>query len=68
MTQRNRLLQRHAEAFHEALVDFVRAYLVAERDQICCHDISLTQCYALDTLLRRGPRAVIVGRRGEWLP
>lgn len=55
MTKRTRELQRHAEAFHEALVDFVRAYLVAERDHICCHDISLTQCYALDTLLRHGP-------------
>ena len=49
------VLQRQVEAFHEALSDFVRAYLLGERDQICCHDISLTQCYALDALLRRGP-------------
>ena len=49
------VLQRQVEAFHEALSDFVRAYLLAERDQICCHDISLTQCYALDALLRLGP-------------
>lgn len=48
-------LQRHGEAFHEALSDFVRAYLVGERDRICCHDISLTQCYTLDALIRRGP-------------
>jgi DNA-binding MarR family transcriptional regulator len=48
-------LQQQVEAFHEALSDFVRAYLVGERDRICCHDISLTQCYALDALLRRGP-------------
>ena len=40
---------------HEALSDFVRAYLVGERDRICCHDISVTQCYALAALLRRGP-------------
>ena len=48
-------LDHDGEAFHEALSDFVRAYLVGERDRICCHDISLTQCYALDALLRRGP-------------
>jgi DNA-binding MarR family transcriptional regulator len=48
-------LQRQVEAFHDALSEFVRAYLVGERDRICCHDISLTQCYALDALLRRGP-------------
>lgn len=48
-------LRRHGEAFHDALSDFVRAYLVRERDHICCHDISLTQCYTLDALIRRGP-------------
>ena len=48
-------LQRQGEAFHEALSDFVRAYLVGERDRICCHDISLTQCYAIEALVRRGP-------------
>jgi DNA-binding MarR family transcriptional regulator len=48
-------LRQHGEAFHEALSDFVRAYLVGERDRICCHDISLTQCYTLDALIRRGP-------------
>ena len=48
-------LQRSGEAFHDALSDFVRAYLVGERDRICCHDISLTQCYTLDALIRRGP-------------
>jgi len=55
MKRTNLQLQRQAEAFHEALSDFVRAYLVGERDRICCHDISLTQCYALEALLRRGP-------------
>ena len=48
-------LRRDGEAFHEALSDFVRAYLVGERDRVCCHDVSLTQCYTLDALLRRGP-------------
>jgi DNA-binding MarR family transcriptional regulator len=51
----DRVLQGQSEAFHEALSEFVRAYLVGERGQICCHDISLTQCYALEALVRRGP-------------
>ena len=54
MKQPDPALQRQGEAFHEALSDFVRAYLVGERDRICCHDISLTQCYAIEALLRRG--------------
>ena len=55
MKQRDQVLQQQGEAFHEALSDFVRAYLVGERGRICCHDISLTQCYALEALLRCGP-------------
>ena len=55
MKEADSKLRRQGEAFHEALSDFVRAYLVGERDRICCHDISLTQCYALEALLRRGP-------------
>ena len=26
-----------------------------DRDRICCHDISVTQCYALETLVQQGP-------------
>jgi len=48
-------LRRQAEGLHEALGEFVRAYLFGERDRICCHDVSLTQCHALDVLVRRGP-------------
>jgi DNA-binding MarR family transcriptional regulator len=33
----------------------VRVYQFRDRDRICCHDISVTQCYALEALLRRGP-------------
>jgi DNA-binding MarR family transcriptional regulator len=55
MKNSDQTLRRQVEAFHEALSDFVCTYLVGERDQICCYDISLTQCYALDALLRRGP-------------
>jgi MarR family 2-MHQ and catechol resistance regulon transcriptional repressor len=48
-------LDQHAEALYEALNDLVRVYQFRDRDRICCHDVSVTQCYALDALLRRGP-------------
>lgn len=48
-------LDRDAEALHEALADLVRVYQFRDRDRICCHDVSVTQCHALEALLRRGP-------------
>jgi MarR family transcriptional regulator, 2-MHQ and catechol-resistance regulon repressor len=55
MLTAGRILRLQGEALHEALADFVWAYLAGERGRIRCHDVSVTQCYALDALLRRGP-------------
>jgi MarR family 2-MHQ and catechol resistance regulon transcriptional repressor len=55
----------HAEPQHDdaarlytALSDLVRVYQFRDRDQICCHDISVTQCYALEALTRSGSRTL----------
>lgn len=48
-------LDRDAAAIHRALSEMVRAYQFRDREQICCHDISVSQCYALEALVRRGP-------------
>ena len=48
-------LLRDAGALHAALADLVRIYQFRDRDRICCHDISVTQCYALEALLAHGP-------------
>ena len=48
-------LEADAAALHEALTELVRVYQFRDRDRICCHDISVTQCYALEALRRRGP-------------
>jgi MarR family transcriptional regulator, 2-MHQ and catechol-resistance regulon repressor len=32
----------------------VRVYQFRDRDRICCYDVSVTQCYALEALVRRG--------------
>jgi len=51
-------LEADAEALHEALSELVRVYQFRDRDRICCHGISVTQCYALEALLRRGPSSL----------
>lgn len=42
-----------AVRLHRALSDLIRAIQFRDRDQICCHDLSVTQCYALEAILRR---------------
>jgi MarR family transcriptional regulator, 2-MHQ and catechol-resistance regulon repressor len=50
-----RRLEADAVDLHTALSELVRVYQFRDRDRICCHDISVTQCYALEALIRRGP-------------
>lgn len=47
-------LDADAEALYDALSYLVRVYQFRDRDRICCYDISITQCYALEALVRRG--------------
>ena len=51
-------LAEEAEAVHRVLSELVRLLQLRDRDRICCHDISVTQCYALETLVTGGPRTV----------
>lgn len=44
-----------AAALNAAISDLVRLYQVRDREKICCHDISVTQCAALEVLTERGP-------------
>ncbi|TDR45610.1 DNA-binding MarR family transcriptional regulator [Tahibacter aquaticus] len=48
-------LQADAEALNAVLADLVRVYQFRDRDRICCFDISVTQCYALEALAEHGP-------------
>src|SRR5437764_14408754 len=47
-------LDRDALALQHAVADLVRVYQFRDRDRICCHDVSVTQCYALEALVRQG--------------
>ena len=48
-------LAADAKALQAAVAELVRVYQFRDRDRICCHDISVTQCYALETLVDAGP-------------
>jgi MarR family transcriptional regulator, 2-MHQ and catechol-resistance regulon repressor len=48
-------LQRDAAELQAAVAELVRVYQFRDRDRICCHDISVTQCYALEMLAEHGP-------------
>jgi MarR family 2-MHQ and catechol resistance regulon transcriptional repressor len=47
-------LDRDARALYEALGDLVRLYQFRDRNVICCNDVSVTQCYAMQALARGG--------------
>jgi MarR family 2-MHQ and catechol resistance regulon transcriptional repressor len=47
-------LARDTEELYDALEDLLRIYQFRDRDRICCFDVSVSQCYALEGLVRRG--------------
>ncbi len=47
-------LERDSADLYDALSNLVRVYQFRDRDRICCYDISVTQCYALEGLARLG--------------
>jgi MarR family 2-MHQ and catechol resistance regulon transcriptional repressor len=40
---------------HRSLSELVRVYQFRDRDRICCYDISVSQCYALEAVAEHGP-------------
>lgn len=54
----DRQLDHDARLLYETLSDLLRLYQFRDRDRICCHDVSVTQCYALESLVRRGPQSL----------
>ncbi len=41
-------------ALHQALSDLVRVYQFRERMKVTCYEVSVTQCYTLETLIKFG--------------
>src|SRR5918994_4355074 len=48
-------LEDDAAALQAAVAELVRVYQYRDRDRICCHDVSVTQCHALEALVEHGP-------------
>ncbi len=48
-------LRRQAENLFRVFADLVRAYQFRDREGICCHGVSVSQCYTLDALSEAGP-------------
>lgn len=48
-------LEADTIALHRSLSELVRVYQFRDRDRICCYDISVTQCYALEAVVLEGP-------------
>jgi MarR family 2-MHQ and catechol resistance regulon transcriptional repressor len=54
-TAKSSNVHRDAVALQAAVAELVRVYQFRDRDRICCHDISVTQCYALEMLVEHAP-------------
>jgi len=47
-------LHRQAERLYQVFAELVRGYQFRDREEICCHGISVSQCYTLDALEAQG--------------
>lgn len=48
-------LAADARALQRSLGELIRLVQFRDRDRICCHDVTVSQCYALEAVVRRGP-------------
>jgi DNA-binding MarR family transcriptional regulator len=53
-TSADTALEQDTAELYDALSELVRVYQFRDRDRICCYDVSVTQCYGLEALVRRG--------------
>lgn len=51
-------LDKDARAFYAAFSELTRIYQLRDRDRICCHNVSVTQCYALEVLARHRSKSM----------
>ncbi|MHC4082106.1 MAG: MarR family winged helix-turn-helix transcriptional regulator [Planctomycetota bacterium] len=48
-------LTRQAERLYQVFAELVRGYQLRDREGICCHGLSVSQCYTLEALEAHGP-------------
>ena len=54
MSDTSDTIEEQAAMLHRAVSDLIRRYQFRDRQEICCHGISVSQCYALTALADRG--------------
>lgn len=47
-------LEQQARALHQVVSELVKKYQFRDRNEICCHGVSVSQCYALEAIGERG--------------
>jgi DNA-binding MarR family transcriptional regulator len=47
-------LSRQAERLYQAFAELVRGYQFRDREGICCHGLSVSQCYTLEAMESHG--------------
>src|SRR5256885_16879631 len=47
-------LEREAAALYGAMTELLRVYQFRDRDRVGYHGLTITQCYVLEILIRRG--------------
>jgi DNA-binding MarR family transcriptional regulator len=52
------VLDRQARELHDVVTELVRRYQFRDRHEICCHGISVSQCYTLQALAADGRMAM----------
>ena len=58
-------LIRDAARLQESVADLIRVLQFRDRDRACCYDLSVSQCHALEALVKNGPMTVT--RLGDFL-
>lgn len=53
---RDAALDADAKALRRSLSELIRLVQFRDRDRICCHDVTVSQCYALEAVVRSGPQ------------
>jgi MarR family 2-MHQ and catechol resistance regulon transcriptional repressor len=51
-------LLRDAARLHESVAELIRVLQFRDRDRACCYDLSVSQCHALEALIKHGPKTV----------
>ncbi len=48
-------LKRQADRLYQVFAELVRGYQFRDREGICCHGLSVSQCYSLEAVYMHGP-------------